>query len=314
MNIVVREWNEIQPELEFRGFVFQKKLTAVTHYYKFCYMTRLVDEAEEISTLLCDYFATIADVLPDNCVLDFVITQRNQIKIVELNPWSIHASSALFSWETDIDTLEGRNPFEFRILRKPVANVFERLSPQLRMLLFMCRPVRLEEGRELERNEKRTIYNLPLSNRKKLTMRKLTGDYNLLNRAVNWDSIIDLANYHVYQQDNLPRCYWTISKAFFAALGSTVVIKPSRDTVSAHCFPTSIVIALYEIYFREKESTYPRMEELNNLLSAAYQFLFDALGILDQPAAIKNPNSPINLLIHNSCTSLSQLFNILVKK
>ena len=38
MNIVVRDWNEIEPELEFRAFVHKGKFTALTHYYKALYV------------------------------------------------------------------------------------------------------------------------------------------------------------------------------------------------------------------------------------------------------------------------------------
>lgn len=38
MNIVVREWNQISPEYEFRAFVYKKRMTALTHYYKFLYV------------------------------------------------------------------------------------------------------------------------------------------------------------------------------------------------------------------------------------------------------------------------------------
>jgi len=42
MNIVVRQWNELKPHFEFRGFVFNNQLNAITHYYKFLYVEEVV--------------------------------------------------------------------------------------------------------------------------------------------------------------------------------------------------------------------------------------------------------------------------------
>ena len=38
MDIVVREWVDILPEYEFRGFVYQRKLNAVTQVVFFLYL------------------------------------------------------------------------------------------------------------------------------------------------------------------------------------------------------------------------------------------------------------------------------------
>ena len=135
MNIVVREWNEISPEYEFRAFVYQKQLTGITHYYKFCYVKDIDTRKPLYQKLMESYYLKVAHLLPDNCVLDFCINpQTEKVRIVELNPWSIHASSALFNWETDIDVLEGKAPFEFRISENPHGNIMERIGSNIRVL------------------------------------------------------------------------------------------------------------------------------------------------------------------------------------
>ncbi len=41
MNIVLRDFREFEPELEFRGFIYDGKLTALTQYNDAIYFPRL---------------------------------------------------------------------------------------------------------------------------------------------------------------------------------------------------------------------------------------------------------------------------------
>lgn len=50
--------------MEFRGFVNNKSLNAVSQYISFAYSQELFDRKEEISKLLLDFFETIKDKIP----------------------------------------------------------------------------------------------------------------------------------------------------------------------------------------------------------------------------------------------------------
>jgi len=142
MNIVVREWNNIEPQFEFRGLVYGNNLNAITHYYKFLYVEEIAQNKDNIENKLKDYFVnTVRDKLMhiENYVIDFILI-GDDVKIIELNPFTEASSCGLFKWETDRDIFEGKQDFEFRILEKPIPNVLDELSPRLRIMLQSIRP------------------------------------------------------------------------------------------------------------------------------------------------------------------------------
>ena len=48
LQLVIRAFSMIPLEGEFRGFVFQKQLNAVTQYYTDCYFEPLANQAKDI--------------------------------------------------------------------------------------------------------------------------------------------------------------------------------------------------------------------------------------------------------------------------
>eukprot|EP01127_Copromyxa_protea_P022613 TRINITY_DN8208_c0_g1_i2.p1 TRINITY_DN8208_c0_g1~~TRINITY_DN8208_c0_g1_i2.p1 ORF type:complete len:584 (-),score=135.50 TRINITY_DN8208_c0_g1_i2:21-1772(-) len=151
MNIVVREWSTIRPEFEFRTFVFGKRITAITHYYKFLFVEEIVLYEKKIAELILDYFEnSIVGLVPlENYVIDFTVDPHTGfIKVIELNPWCDAASAALFDWENEEENeiLRGKRPFEFRILEVPKIAAFDGISSQLRIMYWTLRP-RAEEKR-----------------------------------------------------------------------------------------------------------------------------------------------------------------------
>jgi len=47
MHIIIREWESILPEWEFRAFVFNKELTCVTQYYSMCYVPNMYEQKKK---------------------------------------------------------------------------------------------------------------------------------------------------------------------------------------------------------------------------------------------------------------------------
>jgi hypothetical protein len=131
MKLIVREFVDMDPAYEFRGFVHNKKLTALSQYFSdssFSYVTSntnsIPDRAREFFT------ANIAPLLPDthaNCILDFVVAP-GRVYVVELNPWSIRTGPCLFDWEADLNVLR-EGPFEFRFVRPEQSQAKHHLLP-----------------------------------------------------------------------------------------------------------------------------------------------------------------------------------------
>jgi len=118
INIVVRRWVDFRPELEFRGFVYNRKLTAVTHYYKFCYVREVIERKEAIVLQIQTFFDEhLCETIPATTyVIDFAFLPTEELIVVELNPFALNTSPGLFDWKKDEDVLTGVKPFQLRVL------------------------------------------------------------------------------------------------------------------------------------------------------------------------------------------------------
>jgi len=124
LQLAVRKWIEHNISMEFRGFVFQRQLTALSQYFDMLYLPEVVSQKSKLLKLIQKKFDEISNVIPyDNCVVDFVVIgdeEHPSVLVIEFNPWNRFTSASLFDWKKDIDTLEGRNIFQFRTLDKPL--------------------------------------------------------------------------------------------------------------------------------------------------------------------------------------------------
>eukprot|EP01089_Gocevia_fonbrunei_P021407 TRINITY_DN8318_c0_g1_i2.p1 TRINITY_DN8318_c0_g1~~TRINITY_DN8318_c0_g1_i2.p1 ORF type:complete len:281 (-),score=36.93 TRINITY_DN8318_c0_g1_i2:67-909(-) len=120
-NVILREWVNIPIEMEFRGFVYQKKLTALSQYYHTVYFPHLKDQISDIIEKIKSFWNDeLINVIPiETSIVDFAVLET-RILVIELNPFAIATDPALFSWKTDLDILEGREPFESRITQHPL--------------------------------------------------------------------------------------------------------------------------------------------------------------------------------------------------
>eukprot|EP01112_Ceratiomyxa_fruticulosa_P011216 TRINITY_DN302_c1_g1_i3.p1 TRINITY_DN302_c1_g1~~TRINITY_DN302_c1_g1_i3.p1 ORF type:complete len:434 (-),score=73.12 TRINITY_DN302_c1_g1_i3:1008-2309(-) len=113
MNVIIREFVPIDPELEFRGFVFHRKLTALSQYNDMLYYPFDKDFVFQIISSICSYWETISHKVPfDMCIVDFVILPSRgesavklSVKVVEINPFGLVTGSSLFNWSEREDRL-----------------------------------------------------------------------------------------------------------------------------------------------------------------------------------------------------------------
>ena len=108
LHIVVREWINLKLESEFRGFVNDGRLTAISQYFWFSQFPQLVEKHDAILDSLTSFFEThIRDAIPfDSYVIDFAIDDE-KIYIVELNPFGTVSGACLYDWNRDHDLLHG---------------------------------------------------------------------------------------------------------------------------------------------------------------------------------------------------------------
>jgi len=122
-NVVVREWGIFDVELEFRAFVHEKRLTAITQYNEFIYFPRMVSQKVVIEGKIRSFVEN--KIVPlfttmKSYVLDLALSYPRgegddyQVYIVEVNPLAEFAGTGLFSWTEDWQIILGEKPFEFR--------------------------------------------------------------------------------------------------------------------------------------------------------------------------------------------------------
>ncbi|KAI8821502.1 D123-domain-containing protein [Fimicolochytrium jonesii] len=119
--ILVREWADIDPDMEFRGFVRKGELNALCQYNYNMFSPRLLDQKDSIADRIRIFYTEkirpkIESALPD-CIVDFAIADTGKIYVIELNPFLSTTDGALFSWERERDVLE-EGPFELRVVQK----------------------------------------------------------------------------------------------------------------------------------------------------------------------------------------------------
>ncbi|KAJ7770010.1 hypothetical protein B0H16DRAFT_237637 [Mycena metata] len=119
-NIILREWEPVPIDLEFRTFVANGRMTAISQYAYQLYSARLNDSAQlhSASTAIRDAFDSLWPILSANgftdCVLDFGVIPPAandgswRCTLIEVNPFEETTDGALFSWTRERDVIEGR--------------------------------------------------------------------------------------------------------------------------------------------------------------------------------------------------------------
>lgn len=128
--IVLRRWCDVPVRYEFRGFIFDGKLTALCQYYNEVVCPELIEHKDKIEKLVLDFAPQIIDripITPKEYVIDFLVDlEKERVLVVEINPFGkpdgIGTGCVLFDPENprDADILFGNAPFEFRIDTVPL--------------------------------------------------------------------------------------------------------------------------------------------------------------------------------------------------
>jgi hypothetical protein len=103
--IILRQWHFIHPSHEFRAFIYDLKLNAVSQvipiallsvlkvimykqYIDCCFFPELVEKKDKLAMELKKYFESIKEKLPmKNSVLDLALLDTGEWKLIEINPF-----------------------------------------------------------------------------------------------------------------------------------------------------------------------------------------------------------------------------------
>jgi len=115
--VIIREWTDIPIEMEFRGFVHNKKFTALSQYYYDCFFLKLKQNKDAIASQILEFWENMKEKIPYNSYnVDFVILESG-VKIIEFNPFDESTDGALFHWKLHKHLLE-EGPFTFKIINE----------------------------------------------------------------------------------------------------------------------------------------------------------------------------------------------------
>ena len=134
-HIIIRKWENIPLESEYRIFVKSGKVTAISQYFTQIYFPAISQQKDVIKNEILAFWEKIRPLLmaPPINLSEFVIdfawianesTGDKKYVVLELNPLNVSTGAALFNWESekDSDIIDGLLPMEFRINEKSVAH------------------------------------------------------------------------------------------------------------------------------------------------------------------------------------------------
>ncbi|KAF7350167.1 cell division cycle protein 123-like protein [Mycena venus] len=121
-NVILRKWEPVPIDMEFRTFVSNGRMTAISQYAYQLYSLRLNDPVQlqfavaAIRNLYHNLWPILSKEGFSNCVLDFgVISSAHaenngswRATLIEINPFEETTDGALFSWTRERDLIEGK--------------------------------------------------------------------------------------------------------------------------------------------------------------------------------------------------------------
>ena len=118
-----RVWNiinELSLDYEFRAFVCDNQLTAISQYDHYAIYPYLEGQKEKIQKLIVSTWKKVHQhILQDHYCIDFgYLKGQNKVILIEISPFRTCTGAACFHWKIDHDILYGIDPSEFRLNTK----------------------------------------------------------------------------------------------------------------------------------------------------------------------------------------------------
>ena len=165
LHLVVRRFMPLPPSSEFRCFVHQRRLTAISQYFARCFFEELQAQRAELQSRLERFVGErIGEIKLDSYIMDVAVlpagyqhswphreqdtfNDRDNVHaatrelIIELNPFARTTGGCLFDWEVDGSILRAaEGPVEMRIVGAPQQHLDVCLMPWRDLLSQASQP------------------------------------------------------------------------------------------------------------------------------------------------------------------------------
>lgn len=117
--LALRKWYpSLQPEMEFRCFVWEQKLVGISQREVATFYPALLEKKNNLLLLIQGFFNNNVRAIfeSENYTLDVYITKDERVKVVDFNPWGAFTLPLLFTWEELEQMLSEGDGVEFRIV------------------------------------------------------------------------------------------------------------------------------------------------------------------------------------------------------
>lgn len=116
--LIIKRWFNYHKEREFRAFIKSESVFAVTSRYL---LTSTVSE-EKLEILFPPFLHRIFEKYDvKNTIIDFYVSPKERLHIIDISPWNEFSSPVLFSWEN----LESLNDIQYRVSHHDVISSLE---------------------------------------------------------------------------------------------------------------------------------------------------------------------------------------------
>jgi hypothetical protein len=144
--LIFREFNgEVASRLQYelRAFVYNKDLTALSQHLNCALCPELINNQPAIQAKISEFYYQLQPFIPyKHYIINFIIL-REKLLIVDISPFTVENTAALFDWRSDREILTGRKPFQFRILDRISPNLTDSAidSQWKQWIALRCRPM-----------------------------------------------------------------------------------------------------------------------------------------------------------------------------
>ena len=135
LQCIVREFHPVPSSSEFRCFVKDRRLVAISQYFATCFYPDVAERADEYRVRIVDFFeAACGAITLDEYIIDMaVMPDSDRVHIIELNPFAQTTGPCLFDWSEDRALLHGEGDAgtlpAIRVVRSAQAHLDVALLP-----------------------------------------------------------------------------------------------------------------------------------------------------------------------------------------